>query len=294
MPIRSWLFVPGDSEHKLAKASGTGADAIIIDLEDAVANEAKPQARALAAQWLAAHRQKVVSGEGLGRWVRINSLETTHWRTDLAQTMPSGPDGIIVPKAAVPDQLQALAAELYELEQRNHIAPGSTRIIPMVGETAAAALTIGAFAQSSNPRLAGLTWGAEDLANSIGASRKRDEQGNWTDLFRMVRTQVLLTARARNFSPIDTLFDDFRDLAGLRGAAVASFADGFTGMLAIHPDQVPVINLAFTPDPAAIARAQAIVDIFSNNQGAGALQLDGCMIEQPHLEQARRLLERYG
>lgn len=292
MAMRSWLFVPGDSQAKLDKVAGLGADVVIVDLEDAVAPPAKPTARLLAKSFLEAHGTQILAGGGFARWVRINPLDTPLWREDLAAILPGRPDGIMVPKAAGPEQLQMLAAELYEREQRSGVQPGTTRIVPLVSETPAAALGIAAYAGATLPRLAGLTWGAEDLSAAIGASRKRDPQGRWTDTFRYVRAQVLLTAHARGVMPIDTLHADFRDLEGLRHVATESYADGFAGMLAIHPGQVAIINAAFTPGEEEIAHARAIVNAFSANPGAGALSLDGVMIDQPHLEQARRLLER--
>jgi citrate lyase subunit beta/citryl-CoA lyase len=289
MAMRSWLFVPGDSQPKLDKAVGLGADVVIVDLEDAVAPPAKPLARQMAESWLQRH-----AGAAFGRWVRINPLDTPLWRDDLAAVTPGRPDGIVVPKAAGPEQLQALAGELSLEEQRHGIAPGSTRILPLVSETPTATLGIAAYAAAVLPRLVGLTWGAEDLSAAIGATRKRDGEGRWTDTFRFVRAQVLLAAHARGVMAVDTLHAEFRDLEGLERAARESYADGFTGMLAIHPSQVPVINAAFTPGEAEIAEAQAIVNAFSANPGVGALSLDGRMIDQPHLEQARRLLERLG
>lgn len=291
MAMRSWLFVPGDSETKLAKVAGYGADVVIVDLEDAVAPPAKARARMLARGFLDTHGQRVLAGGGFARWVRINPLDSSLWREDLAAVMPGRPDGIMVPKAAGPEQLQTLAAELYELEQRHGLTTGETRMLPLVSETPAAALGIAAYVGASLPRLAGLTWGAEDLSAAIGATRKRDSRGYWADAFRFVRAQVLLSAHARGVMAIDTLHAEFRDLDGLARIAAESYADGFTGMLAIHPSQVPVINAAFTPSEAQIARARAIVDAFSANPGKGALQLDGQMIDQPHLDQARRLLE---
>lgn len=289
MAMRSWLFVPGDSEPKLDKAAGLGADVVIVDLEDAVAPPAKAQARLLAKAWL--ERQRGAAGDGgPSRWVRINPLDTPLWREDIAAVMPGRPHGIVVPKAAGPEQLQALAGELTVLEQRHGAAPGSTRILPLVSETPAAALGIAAYATAAMPRLAGLTWGAEDLSAALGASRKRDEQGRWTDTFRFVRAHVLLAAHGGGIMAVDTLHAAFRDLAGLARVAAESYADGFTGMLAIHPSQVPVINAAFTPGEAEIAEARAIVNAFSAHPGAGALSLDGRMIDQPHLIQARRLL----
>ena len=292
MPMRSWLFVPGDSDRKLEKVVGCGADAVIVDLEDAVAPNEKSRARVLAHRFLETHGQSLLAGDQMALWVRINPLDGPLWREDIAAVMPGKPHGLMVPKAAGPEQLQALAAELYEMEPRLGIAPGSTQILPLVSETPAAALGITSYANASLPRLAGLTWGAEDLSAAIGASRKRDANGQWTDAFRMVRAQVLLTAHARGVMAIDTLHADFRDAEGLKRIAADSYADGFAGMLAIHPSQVPIINAAFTPGEAEIAEARAIVNAFSANPGAGTLSLDGRMIDQPHLEQARRLLER--
>ena len=294
MAIRSWLFVPGDSEKKLGKVISAGADVIVVDLEDSVADAAKPAARKLAHKWLEAHRTQVTAGTNYRRWVRINALDTPFWRDDLAAVMPARPRGIMVPKAQGPEQLRLLAAELYELEQRAGVPTGSTQIMPLASETAQAAMTIAHYADPnwSMPRLGGLTWGAVDLAVAVGASRMRDNDGQWTDLFRLVRTQVLLAASANGVPAIDTLQTDFKDLDGLAVIARGAYKDGFAGMLAIHPDQVKVINQAFSASEEDMARALAIVDAFEENPGAGALQLDGELIEKPHLEQARALIER--
>ena len=285
---RSWLFAPGDSERKLAKVAGCGADVVIVDLEDAVAPEGKAKARGMAREWL--EGQPV--GAPFQRWVRINALDTSLWRDDVAAVLPGRPAGLMVPKAAGPEQLAQLSAELEALEERHGIEAGTTRLLPLVSETPAAALGIASYASAALPRLAGLTWGAEDLSAALGASRKRDAAGGWTDAFRMIRAQVLLTAHAADVLAIDTLHADFRDIAGLERIAGASHADGFAGMLAIHPDQVPVINAAFSPTEEQLAEARAIVEAFAAEPGAGTLQLNGRMIDQPHLEQARRLLAR--
>jgi citrate lyase subunit beta/citryl-CoA lyase len=290
MAIRSWLFVPGDSEKKLAKTTATGADVIIVDLEDSVAPANKAGARALALEWLQLHRQQLVQDRKQARWVRINALDTPYWREDLIAVLPGAPDGIMLPKSAGPEAVQQLGAELYELEGRAGIQAGTTRILPLVSETAMAALGIAQYASASSPRLAGLTWGAEDLSAAIGATRKREASGRWTDTFRMVRSQTLLTAHARGVPAIDTLHADFADEAGLRAAAEAARADGFAGMLAIHPAQVPVINLAFTPSEDELAEARAIVAAFSENPDAGTLQIERRMIDRPHYLLARRVL----
>ena len=290
MAMRSWLFAPGDSEKKLAKLAGTGAYVVNLDLEDAVAPAAKPRAREITRDWLIARRTLVVDGKRQGRWVRINALDTPHWRDDLVAVMAGAPDGIMIPKASGPEQLPTLAAEIYELEQKHGIANGTTKLLPLVSETPAAALRIAEYAGATAPRLAGLTWGAEDLSAAIGATRKRDAKGGWTDAFRMVRSTVLLAAHARGALAIDTLFADFRDLAGLEKAAAESRADGFNGMLAIHPAQVPVINAAFTPSEAELEEARAVVAAFEAEPGTGVVQLDGRMLDRPHLAQARHLL----
>ncbi len=290
MTLRSWLFVPADSEKKLGKAIGTGADAIIVDLEDSVALGAKEIAREMAREWLNVHRQQIVEQRQAARWVRINALDSRMWREDLVAVMAGVPDGIMLPKAAGPIAVQQLAAELYELEQRFQIPTGSTKILPLVSETAQSALTIADYAGDSNPRLAGLTWGAEDLSAALGATRKRDAQGLWTDTFRFIRAQTLLAAHARGIMAIDTLHADFGDRDGLQRVADAARGDGFTGMLAIHPAQVPIINAAFTPSEAELAEARAVVAAFGANPEAGTLQIDRRMIDQPHLALARRLL----
>ncbi len=290
MPVRSWLFVPGDSEKKLGKAAATGADVLILDLEDSVAQENKAAARTMAGQWLAAHRQQITGGQRQGRWVRINALDTGEWRDDLRAVMPGGPDGIMLPKSAGPESVQQVAAEIYELEGRSGLAPNAVKILPLVSETAQAALTIPSYAAATMPRLAGLTWGAEDLSAAIGATRKRDADGRWTDTFRFARTQTLLTAHACGVMAIDTLHADFADAAGLKRAAEAARADGFAGMLAIHPAQVEVINAAFTPSEAEQAEARAIVAAFRDNPGVGTLQIDGKMIDMPHYKLALRVL----
>jgi citrate lyase subunit beta/citryl-CoA lyase len=290
MAVRSWLFVPGDSEKKLGKVAGTAADVVVLDLEDSVAPDNKGRAREMVAAWLGAHRAKVTDGKRMGRWVRINELGSRHWRDDLIAVLAGAPDGIMLPKSAGPESIQQLGAELYELEPRAGLPAGSIKVMPLVSETAAAAITIPAYAAASLPRLGGLTWGAEDLSAAIGAARKRGPDGEWTDTFRFARVQTLLTAHARGIMAIDTLHADFADEAGLRRMAEASRADGFAGMLAIHPAQVPVINAAFTPSEAELAEARAIVEAFKANPDAGTLQIDRRMIDRPHLTLAQRIL----
>ncbi|WP_420381181.1 HpcH/HpaI aldolase/citrate lyase family protein [Novosphingobium sp.] len=282
---RSWLFIPADSDRKLAKARDTGAHALILDLEDAVTADRKPAGRAMACDWL---RAPATADQPV--WVRINATDTPWWRDDLAAIVAAAPAGVMVPKAGGPDDIAQISALIDDLERAHGLAPGQIRLLPLVSETARAAITIPDYARAALPRLAGLTWGAEDLGAALGVTRRRTVGGAWTDAFRLVRAQTLLTAHALECWAIDTLHADFRDEAGLAQAAAEAAADGFTGMLAIHPAQVAIINRAFAPDDAALAEARAIVAAFADNPGVGALQIDGRMIDQPHLRQARALL----
>lgn len=287
---RSWMFVPGDSEKKLGKAMDLGADVIIVDLEDSVAPQNKEMGRQMAREWLEETKGQSIDPDAPQRWIRINALDSDGWSADLRAVMPGSPAGIVLPKALGPDSVSQLAGELYQLEQAGSAQKGTTRILPLVSEVPQAALSIADYARASLPRLGGLTWGAEDLSAAIGASRKRDEDKGWTDTFRMIRAQMLLAAHAQNVPAIDTLWDDFSDMDGLETAARNARADGFAGMLAIHPKQVEAINRAFTPSEDEIEEARAIVAAFASQPGAGTLSLDGKMLDQPHLQLARRIL----
>ena len=290
MHNRSWLFVPGDSDTKLTKAVSTEADVIIVDLEASVPSDAKHRARELAAGWLRVHRNRILEQHDMGRWVRINALDSRLWRDDLVAVMPSAPDGIILPKASGPDALRQIAAEIYELEQRNQIAPGSTKLMPMAGETPVSALSIAAYADASQPRLAGLTWGAESLLAALSATRRREGKTGWTDVFRFIRAQVLLTAHAGGIMAIDAFHPDLDDEKGLKAATRDAKADGFSGMLAIHPEQVPAINKAFTPSEDELEQARQLVAAFETDPETEVLELDRRTIGEPNLKSARRVL----
>ncbi|WP_394663366.1 HpcH/HpaI aldolase/citrate lyase family protein [uncultured Sphingomonas sp.] len=276
MRLRSLLFVPGDRPDRMAKALGLGADALILDLEDAVAPDAKPAARQAVAAFLAQSRDR-----GVQLFVRINPVDGPLAAEDLAAILPARPDGIVLPKAEGLVSLHALAARGVE-----HIP-----ILPIVTETPAAIFRLGEYAGASLP-LAGLTWGAEDLPAAIGATTAREADGSYTAPYQLARSLTLFAAHAAGTAAIETVYPDFRDLDGLAAYAARGQRDGFTGMMAIHPAQVPVINAAFTPSDQDIARAQAIVDLFAANPGAGALQLDGKMVDAPHLKAAQALLAR--
>ena len=279
MKLRSLLFVPGDRPDRMAKALVSGADALILDLEDAVAPGARPQARKTVAQFVAANPAARL-------WVRVNPLDGPEIDKDLAAILSSHPDGIVLPKA----EGGASVAELV----RRLSAQGNatTKILAIATETPAAIFQLGTYA--GHQRLAGLTWGAEDLPAAIGAATSREEDGRFTPPYELARSLCLFGAAAAGVAPIETVYPAFRDLDGLRAYAARARRDGFTGMMAIHPDQVSVINAAFTPTQAEIAQAKRVIEAFAANPAAGALSLDGRMIDRPHLVQARRLLDAAG
>jgi citrate lyase subunit beta/citryl-CoA lyase len=278
MSWRSLLFVPGDRPDRMAKAAATGADALILDLEDSVTPDAKPRARAAIAAFLAEPRRQTL-------FVRINPLESPWTEEDLAALAPAAPDGIVLPKAAGGADLKRLSARL---DEDFH---AGTLILPIATETPAAIFQLGTYG-GVTPRLAGLTWGAEDLPAAIGAATSRETDGRYTPPYEMARSLTLFAAHAAGVAAIDTVYPDFRDLAGLNAYAGRAARDGFTGMMAIHPSQVAPINEAFTPTEAALAQARRIVAAFAADPGAGALSLDGRMIDAPHRKQAENLLSR--
>ncbi len=285
--MRSLLFVPADSERKLEKALSSGADALILDLEDSVALSAKQAARQMAGAFLqAADRTR-----GPRLLVRINALETGLAADDLSAVMPFAPSGIMLPKAAGGTDVTRLSAILRVHEAENNMQDRATTIIPIASETAASTLNLASYRKSS-PRLEALTWGAEDLSADIGASASRDAAGGLTGVFALARSLTLLGAAAADVTAIDTVFVDFRDDEGLRRECMEAERDGFTGKMAIHPSQVPVINDAFTPSREAVADAEAVVRAFAGSQGLGVTSIDGRMLDRPHLRRAERILAR--
>ena len=281
---RSWLFAPGDSERKMEKATAGPADVVIVDLEDAVAEEAKPKARAMVSAFLAARP------ENRSRlWVRINPLQGPHALTDLAAVIPSRPGGIMLPKSRGRADVEVLDNYLSALEVASGIEQGSTRVIVLVTETAEGMFTTGTYAGA--PRVVAMTWGAEDLADAVGASENRNADGSYGFTYELARSLCLLGAAAAGVAAIETIHGDFRDEAGLRKRAEQVRRAGYRGMLAIHPAQVDVINAAFTPSAEELAAAQEIVDLFAANPGAGAIGYKGAMLDRPHLARAQALLE---
>jgi citrate lyase subunit beta/citryl-CoA lyase len=286
--MRSQLFVPADSEKKLEKGLASGADCLFLDLEDSVALGAKPKARRLAAAFLAEARRK--SPRPL-LYVRVNGLESGLIEADLEAVAEGAPDGVVLPKCVNGAALQHLGAMLAVKEAQADLADGAIKIIPIVTETAAALFNMGTYAGASQ-RLAGLTWGAEDLAACLGAEENRDEDGAYRSPYALARSLTLLAASAADVPAIDTVYLNFRDLAGFRLECAAARRDGFSGKMAIHPAQVEIINEVFTPSEASINRAHAIVAAFAADPEAGVVSLGGEMLDAPHLKRARRLLER--
>jgi citrate lyase subunit beta/citryl-CoA lyase len=275
MKLRSLLFVPGDRPDRMEKALGAGADALILDLEDAVAPTAKADARRVVADFLNAHSHARL-------WVRVNPLDSPEQEKDLAAILPAHPDGIVLPKAESGASVDELARRLTERGN------ATAAILAIATETPAAIFALGSYGGAR--RLAGLTWGAEDLPAAIGAATSREADGSFTPPYELARSLCLFGAAAAGVMPIETVYPAFRDLDGLALYAARARRDGFTGMMAIHPGQVSVINAAFTPSAAEIAHARAVVAAFEASPGAGALALDGRMIDRPHLLQAQRIL----
>ncbi|WP_206239287.1 HpcH/HpaI aldolase/citrate lyase family protein [Novosphingobium terrae] len=277
MKLRSLLFVPADRPERFAKAAASGADALILDLEDSVAPEKKAEGREHIAQWLAGPRI-------CPSFVRINPLDSGLAAEDLAAILPFHPDGLVLPKAEGAVSVEALVTML---------GAAKLPILPIATETPAAIFQLGSY-QKVSQHLAGLTWGAEDLPAAIGAATSRETDGRYTAPYEMVRGLTLFGAHAANTAPIETVFPSISDPEGLTAYVARARRDGFTGMMAIHPAQIETINQGFTPSAAEIRHAQAVVDAFAANPGAGALKLEGKMIDRPHLIQARRILAMAG
>jgi citrate lyase subunit beta/citryl-CoA lyase len=283
---RSWLFAPGDSERKMEKASGSAADVVIFDLEDAVAEPEKPKARSMVSSFLKAHAQSPTRAK---LWVRINPLQGPHALLDLAAVVVGNPAGIMLPKARGRADVELLDHYLSALEVAAGITQGSIKVIALVTETAEGMFTTGSY--TGAPRLVAMTWGAEDLADAVGASENRNPDGSYGFTYELARSMCLLGASAAGVLPIETIHGDFRDSAGLRKRAEQVRRAGYRGMLAIHPDQVAVINEAFTPTAEELAAAREIVALFARNPGAGTIGYKGAMLDRPHLARAQALLD---
>jgi citrate lyase subunit beta/citryl-CoA lyase len=283
--MRSLLFVPGDSEKKLARSLASKADVLILDLEDSVVAERKAEARRITRDFLAA-----ASG-GPRLFVRVNPLASGMILDDLAAVVGARPHGIVLPKAAGGEDMRKLDHYLSALEARDGVEPGSIATLPIASETAAAMFTFASYTGSS-ARLCGIMWGCEDLAADVGAAENRAPGGDYLEPFRLARSLCLFGATAAGVAAIDTVFTDFRDEAGLEREASAAERSGFTAKAAIHPGQIAAINRAFTPGDAAIVWARKVVAAFAADPDAGVIGLDGKMLDRPHLRAAQRVLDR--
>jgi citrate lyase subunit beta/citryl-CoA lyase len=286
--IRSLLFVPGDSERKQVKALGSGADALILDLEDSVAEPQVPAARLQVNAFWKAHPDT----SGPQRWVRVNSPSSGKLADDLMAVIGGRPDGIVLPKISSAGEVAAVAKSLAALEERAGIMANSTRIIVICTETPQALLNLAGYGNGeAGPRLAGLTWGMEDLSAALGVTEKTRADGSLTPVLELARSLCLVAAAAAGVQAIDGVHADFRDTAGLTRDAARARSDGFTAKLAIHPDQVPIINAAFSPSAGEVEHAKRVVAAFAASPGAGVTSLDGRMLDRPHLVLAQRVLE---
>ena len=286
--MRSLLFVPADSARKLEKAMTSGADALIVDLEDSIALDGKARARDSAAAFL---KETITAASRPAILVRVNGLQTGLTDADLDAVAPARPDAIMLPKAEGGAAVIHADAKLAVREATSDLPDGHIKILPIATETAAALFVAGTFAGAS-PRLMGLTWGAEDLSAELGAQANRDAAGRFLDPYRLARVLCLAGAASAQVQAIDTVYVDFRNSAGFRRECEAACRDGFLGKMAIHPAQVPIINEVFTPSADALARAQAIVDAFAASPRAGVVGIGGVMVDRPHLARARQLLGR--
>jgi citrate lyase subunit beta/citryl-CoA lyase len=287
--MRSMLFVPADDEKKLGKGADTGADALILDLEDSVSLSRKPLARTMAAQYLEAAR--ALAGGPL-LYVRINALDTDLWQDDVAGVVAARPHGILLPKARSGEDVHTLSIALHHEEERAGVAGGSTRIIAIATETPISLLQLHTYVGAST-RLEALTWGAEDLSAEIGARSNREDDGrSWTSPYRLARDLTLFASAAAKVGALDTVFVNFRDAEGLRQECREAVRDGFTGKMAIHPGQVAVMNEVFTPTPEEVATSEEIVAAFAAAPEAGVISIRGHMVDRPHLTRAECILAR--
>lgn len=285
--LRSLLFVPADSEKKLAKAGIRGADALLIDLEDSVLPARKSVGRAMCADFL----QNTKTSAQI--WVRVNPLDSEFLTEDLETIIPLNPAGIMLPKPDGPVDIETLSQKIEQIERKHGLPAGKIKILPVATETARAVMSLSLYPRTYLPRLLGLTWGAEDLATDLGALTNKDTKGDFSFTYQMVRSQTLLAAKASAVQAIDTLYDNFHDKDGLRKRAKTAFAEGFTGMLAIHPAQVEIINQCFTPTEAQVRHAQAVIQAFADDPSAGVVSVNGKMTDIPHLKQAQNILALY-
>lgn len=284
--MRSLLFVPAHDARKLAKGLGCGADALIVDLEDAVPAAEKGRARGMCAEFVGANRAE------LPIFVRINALSTGLALDDLQAVVHARPHGIVLPKCESGRDVAALAGQLTRIEASNGVAAGSLRILSIVTESAASLFGLHSYSTPTDPRLCAMMWGGEDLAADIGAAANRDADGRYTGPYELARSLTLLGATAAHVAAVDAVYTNFRDTEGLKAEAVQAVRDGFSAKAAIHPDQIGTIHEVFTPSSADVAWAQTVIEAFDAAPQSGAIAIDGKMLDRPHYRSAQRVLAR--
>ena len=282
---RSWLFVPGDSERKLAKGPSTGADILILDVEDSVSPARKPVARKMIGEYLDS-----AARDGAPLWVRINGLHTPYWRDDVEAAMAGSADGIVLPKPRSPADVFAVAELMDRLEDTERSEPA--QILALAGETARGLMSLHEY-RPGLPRLTALSWGSEDLGTDVGALRRRREDGSLLPLYEIARALTLAAATVAEVDAIEAVYADFRNLEGFRRFTEEALEMGYVGGAAIHPAQVEILNEVFTPSGEQLAEAREIVEAFERSGETGVMSIRGKMVDQPHLAQARKLLRRY-
>lgn len=282
---RSWLFVPGDSERKLAKGPSTGADILILDVEDSVSPARKPVARKMIAEYLGS-----AARDGAPLWARINGLHTPDWREDVEAAMTGGADGIVLPKPRSTADVFAVAELMDRLEDPQRSEPA--KILALAGETARGLMSLHEY-RPGLPRLTALSWGSEDLGTDVGALRRRREDGSLLPLYEISRALTLAAATVAEVDAIEAVYADFRNLDGFRRFTEEALEMGYVGGAAIHPAQVEILNEVFTPSDEQLAEAREIVEAFEGSGETGVMSIRGKMVDQPHLAQARKLLRRY-
>ena len=282
---RSWLFVPGDSERKLAKGPSTGADILILDVEDSVSPARKPVARKMIGEYLGS-----AARDGAPLWVRSNGLHTRYWREDVDAAMAGAADGIVLPKPRSTADVFAVAELMDRLEDPERGEPAG--ILALAGETARGLMSLHEY-RPGLPRLTALSWGSEDLGTDVGALRRRREDGSLLPLYEISRALTLAAATVAEVDAIEAVYADFRNLDGFRQFTKEALEMGYVGGAAIHPAQVEILNEVFTPSDEQLAEAREIVEAFEASGETGVMSIRGKMVDQPHLAQARKLLRRY-
>lgn len=288
--MRSWIVIPADNDEALISGAVAGAEAVVIDLARGGNADTMARMRLRARDFLSSHRQQVVATRSFQRWARVSSLDTSHWRADLDAVMEARPDGIVLSGCTGAAQIRQFASVLYEVEERVGISANSTFLMPQIGGTPAAALAVSDLAHDLNPRVTALTWDAAGLTRAIGARRTHRKAGGWIDPLAYLRAQVLLVSHARGIDAVEPAFADVSDSEGSKRAAEAARADGFSGMIALHPSQVPLIEGAFAPNEEERVEAQQLVSAFAVSPNAESLGFKGRRVGQADLRRARRVL----